>query len=288
MTETILLPPGSGLATLADRYDVIFSDVWGVLHDGVHAWPTASEALTRYREAGGTVVLVSNAPRPSPDVIPQLAGYGVSRSAWDGIVTSGDVTRMEIERRGVRRLHHVGPPRDVPMFDGFELVGPADAEVTVVTGLDDDDVETPDDYRGRMKELLDHSVEMICANPDRVVERGSKLIWCAGAIADVYEEIGGRVMHIGKPFPIIYEQAMRIAAELRGKTTPKNRILMIGDSMITDVAGANMFGIDCLFMTGGIHAEKIGHPPRHDDFHEILTPADPKPVGWSHRLAWEL
>ena len=287
MSKTFVLPPGSGLGALAPDYDVIFSDVWGVLHNGVQAWPTASDALMKFRERGGTVVLLSNAPRPSSVVIEQLETIGVPRAGWDGIVTSGDVTRMELDRRGVTRLHHVGPPRDAEMFDGLELVGAGEAKIAVVTGLDDDHSETPDDYRERLRELAGHDVDLICANPDRVVERGGEMVWCAGALADVYEEYGGHVLHIGKPFPGVYEQALRVALEKRGQVTSKARVLAIGDSMITDVAGANTFGIDCLFMTGGIHAGEIGHPPSSEAFASVLAPAAVKPVGWSHRLVWE-
>lgn len=287
MTQTFVLPPGSGLGTLAPRYDVIFSDIWGVLHNGATAWPSASDALVKFRAAGGTVVLVSNAPRPSSVVITQLDHVGVPREAWDGIVTSGDVTRTELARRGVKRVHHIGPPRDEDVVAGLERVGPEAAEIAVVTGLDDDYTETPDDYRERMKALAAHDVDMICANPDRVVERAGILTWCAGAIADVYEEFGGHVVHIGKPFPGVYEEALRIALQTRKQVTPKSRVLAIGDSMITDVAGANTFGVDCLFMTGGIHAGEIGHPPRGDAYAKVLEPARTMPVGWSHRLAWD-
>jgi HAD superfamily hydrolase (TIGR01459 family) len=288
MTQTFVLPPGSGLSALAPHYDVILSDVWGVLHNGVAAWPTASDALKRFRAGGGTVVLVSNAPRPSPVVVQQLDLVGVPRDAWDGIVTSGDVTRMELDRRGVKKLHHVGPPRDVEMFDGLELASPQEAKIAVVTGLDDDYTETPDKYRDRLRDLAATNMELICANPDRVVERGGEMVWCAGALADIYEEYGGHVLHIGKPFPGVYEEALRIALKKRGMVTPKARVLAIGDSMITDVAGANTFGIDCLFMTGGIHAEEIGHPPRDAAYAKVLAPAVPKPVGWSHRLVWDV
>lgn len=288
MTQTFVLPPGSGLSALAPRYDVIFSDVWGVLHNGVTAWPTASEALVKFRAQGGTVILLSNAPRPSSVVMAQLDLVGVSRDAWDGVVTSGDVTRMELDRRGITQLHHLGPPRDVEMFEGLNLLPANEAKIAVVTGMDDDYTETPDMYRDRMRDLAALDLELICANPDRVVERGGEMVWCAGALADIYEEFGGRVLHIGKPFPGVYEEALRMALKKRGKVTPKARVLAIGDSMITDVAGANTFGIDCLFMTGGIHAEEIGHPPRDAAYAKVLEPASAKPVGWSHRLVWDL
>lgn len=287
MTQTFVLPPGAGLRSLAPRYDVIFCDVWGVLHNGLSAWPSASEALVKYREQGGTVILLSNAPRPAEAVMTMLARLGVPREAYDAVVTSGDVTRMELDRRGTKLLHHIGPARDLDLFHGIELVSGEDASIVVVTGLDDDDVETPDDYRDQLQKVAERGLELICANPDRVVEKGGTLIWCAGALADVYEEYGGRVLHIGKPFPGVYEQALRFALKKRGQVTPKSRVLAIGDSIITDVAGANTFGIDCLFLTGGIHAEDIGHPPRHADFAKVLEPAASLPVGWSHRLAWD-
>lgn len=288
MTETFSLPPGAGLSSLAPRYDVIFCDVWGVLHNGVAAWPMAHAALAKFREGGGTVVLLSNAPRPGVAVMAILDRMGVPRAAYDGIVTSGDVTRMELDRRGVRRLHHIGPDRDLDLFEGLDLVPAADAPIVVVTGLDDDDVETPDDYREALKALAARNIDLVCANPDRVVEKGGKLIWCAGALADVYEEYGGHVVHIGKPFPVVYEQALRVAMKVRGEVTPKARVLAIGDSMITDVAGANTFGIDCLFMTGGIHAAEIGDPPASEAYRKVLEPATAMPVAWSHRLVWEM
>ncbi len=287
MTQTFVLPPGAGLRSLAPQYDVIFCDVWGVLHNGLSAWPSASEALVKYREQGGTVILLSNAPRPAEAVMTMLARLGVPREAYDAVVTSGDVTRMELDRRGTKLLHHIGPARDLDLFHGIEMVSGEDASIVVVTGLDDDDVETPDDYRDQLQKIAERGLELICANPDRVVEKGGTLIWCAGALADVYEEYGGRVLHIGKPFPGVYEQALRFALKKRGQVTPKSRVLAIGDSIITDVAGANTFGIDCLFLTGGIHAEDIGHPPRHADFAKVLEPAASPPVGWSHRLAWD-
>ncbi len=287
MTE-ISLPPGAGLSALASRYDVIFCDVWGVLHNGVSAWPTAHEALVKFRENGGTVVLLSNAPRPAAAVVAMLARLGVPREAFDAVVTSGDVTRLELDRKHIVRLHHIGPERDLDLFDGLDLIGPDEADIVVVTGLDDDDVETPEDYREKLQALAARNVDLVCANPDRVVEKGGQLIWCAGALADVYEEHGGHVLHIGKPFPIVYEQALRTALEIRGKVTPKTRILAIGDSMITDVAGANTFGIDCLFMTGGIHSGEIGHPPADEAYRKVLEPATAMPVAWSHRLVWDM
>ncbi|MGQ4275228.1 TIGR01459 family HAD-type hydrolase [Terrihabitans sp. B22-R8] len=286
MSDVFTLPPGTGLSALASRYDVIFCDVWGVVHNGVAAWPSASDALVRFREGGGTVVLVSNAPRPTSAVVSMLDSLGVPRDAYDGVITSGAVTREEIDRRGVRFVHAVGPQRDEGIFEGLELVVPEEAQLAVVTGLDDDINEVPEDYRERLVNMQAHGLHLICANPDRVVERGNTLVWCAGAIADLYEKVGGEVLHIGKPYPGIYQRALEIAQQYRGARVSKERVLAIGDSMITDVAGANRFGVDCLFVTGGIHGADIGHPPRPDAYQDILQAARPMPVGWAQRLSW--
>lgn len=279
--------PASSLAALADRYDIILSDIWGVIHNGVAAWPSATHALQRYREAGGTVVLISNAPRPGDGVIPQLDGLGVPRTSWDALITSGDMTADELARRGVTRIHHIGPPRDNNLFGRFERVGVADAEVAVVTGLDDDETEGPEDYRSRLEAVRARDLDLICANPDRVVERGEQLIWCAGALADVYAELGGRVFFMGKPYEPIYAAAMALGEKMRGAQVSRDRVLALGDSVRTDLAGANTFGVDCLFLTGGIHGAEIGHPPVPDRFDALLAEAERHPIGWSHRLAWE-
>ena len=287
MNEIFVLPPGSGLSSLAASYDVVLCDVWGVLHNGVQAWASAADALTRFRAGGGTVILVSNAPRPVRDVETQLATIGVPPESFDGIITSGAVTRHEIDRRGVRFIHHIGAHRDGGLFEGIELVQPNEAQLAVVTGLEDDTTEVPEDYRDRLLAMQAQGLDLICANPDRVVERGDQLVWCAGAVADLYEKVGGNVLHIGKPFPAIYERAVQMAEELRGAAVPKARVLAIGDSMITDVAGANTFGVDCLFVTGGIHSGDLGHPPTSEAYQAILKAAQPQPVGWTHRLSWD-
>lgn len=289
MTQTVL-PAETSLSALADRYDVILCDVWGVLHNGERAWPQASDALTRFREKGGTVVLVSNAPRPSLGVVPQLDQFGVPRSAWDGFVSSGDMTRSLLEASGARKVHHIGPDRDFGLFDDLSIarVGADEAEIAVVTGLHDDENETPEDYREALEKLKAHNVRVVCANPDRVVERGGAIVWCAGAIADLYEELGGKVEWLGKPYPAIYERALEIAASIRGSTSDKSRVIGIGDAVRTDLAGANAIGVDCLFMTGGIHGPDLGHPPAPAVFTELLAQATRPPVGWAQRLTWAL
>ncbi|GGE34226.1 hydrolase [Agaricicola taiwanensis] len=285
-----LLPAETGLATIASRYDVILCDVWGVLHNGARAWREAGEALTRFREAGGAVVLVSNAPRPSAGVVPQLDEFGVPRTAWDGFVSSGDMTREALVKSGAKLVHHIGPARDYTLFEDIKIERGAveDAEIAVVTGLFNDETESPDDYRDALEVLLQHKVRMICANPDRVVERGGTIVWCAGAIADLYEEMGGAVDWLGKPYPAIYEKALEIAASIRGGKVDRSRVLAVGDAVRTDLAGANSIGVDCLFMTGGIHGPDLGHPPAPAVFSELLAQAKQPPVGWSQRLIWQI
>lgn len=282
------LPPPLTLSAIADRYDVVLCDVWGVVHDGLRARTEACEALERFRQGGGTVVLISNSPRPAKAVEAQLAHVGVPRTAWDGFVTSGDLTISEIRRRGVRRLVHIGPPRDHTIFSALDvaLVGSDTAELAVVTGLDDDETETPEDYRGRMAELYERRLVMICGNPDRVVERGDKLIWCAGALADLYAALGGAIVYAGKPHPAIYDAALEIAAAERGGPVERTRVLAIGDGIATDVAGAVGFGLACLFVSGGIHGAELGDPPAPDAWARLFTAVPHPPLGWTHRLRW--
>src|SRR5215831_9211700 len=201
-------------ATLAGDYDVVLCDVWGVVHNGVAAAAEAGDALTRFRERGGTVVLITNAPRPGEKVARlTLDRLGVPRAAYDGIVSSGDVTRALIAARAGARVFHIGPERDLPLFEGLDapLAALEHADYAVCTGLNDDTVETPHDYRDLIARMRARSLPMICANPDVVVERGDKLVYCAGAIADPYAAAGGEVIYAGKPYRPIYEQALALA-----------------------------------------------------------------------------
>lgn len=287
---TNALPPETGLSGIAADYDVILCDVWGVLHNGTKAWPEAGEALAHFRSRGGTVVLVSNAPRPSEDIVPILDHLGVPRFAWDGIVSSGDMARAAIQASAGKPLHHIGPDKDHGLFHGVGIrrVGAEEAEVAVITGLMDDTTEHPEDYRPTLETLFARQVPMICANPDLVVERGREIVWCAGAIAQLYEEMGGQVTWLGKPHPPIYHAALDIAASLRQSQIERTRILAIGDAIRTDVAGANAIGVDSLFMTGGIHGKELGDPPQPEAFARLLENTDVPPVGWAKRLVWTL
>jgi HAD superfamily hydrolase (TIGR01459 family) len=245
------------LDQIADGYSVILSDVWGVLHNGVTAFPDAVATLSRMREQGRTVILITNAPRPHPSVIAQLLSLGVDESAWDRVITSGDVTRRLIEE-GPRRVFHLGPDRDTIIYDGLdvELVDYPEAGAIVCTGPFDDETETPEDYKELLATLRGRNLPFICANPDIVVERGDRLIWCAGALARDYAQLGGRTLIAGKPHRPIYEAALAAAREIVGRDVAASEILAIGDGVMTDVKGAADNGFDLLYVTAGIHAHE--------------------------------
>ena len=251
-------------SALAPDYDVLLSDVWGVVHNGLAAFPHACDALMRARARGATVVLITNAPRPSAVVARQLDKLHVPREAYDAIVSSGDVTRAVIESRPGQRLFHLGPERDRSMFSGFNVGSLESAHYVVCTGLDDDEVETPDDYRARLETMLARKLFMVCANPDVVVERGPQLVYCAGAIADLYATMGGEVLYAGKPYRPIYDMALDRAHAASGRRAALSRVLAIGDLVRTDLKGARAIGVDFLFVTSGIHAEELGGRERPD------------------------
>jgi HAD superfamily hydrolase (TIGR01459 family) len=252
----------AGLSELADRYDVLLSDVWGVIHNGRESFPVPCAALARWKAQRGPVILISNSPRPSSDVLPQLDGLGVSRDAWSAFVSSGDATRMLLAERAPGPAWTIGPERDGPLYEGLGLSfsGEADAAFIAVTGPYDDDVETPEDYRARFIPAAARGLPMICANPDHVVQRGSKLIYCGGALADLYAQLGGPVQMAGKPFRPIYDLALVEAETLLGRPLDPARVLCIGDGTITDVKGAQDHGLDCLFIAKGIHGEAAMGP----------------------------
>ena len=224
---TPILP---GLSTVADRYDVILSDVWGVLHDGRRAFPGPAAGLTRFREGGGTVVLITNAPRPNAPIRAQLDGLGVPRSAYDDLVTSGDSTVALIAARGEGPFHHIGPERDRALMDEVHaktgrrprLGALHESDHVICSGLFDDRTETPDHYEATYAAMRERGVAMICANPDVVVHVGDQLIFCAGALAERYEALGGTVLYAGKPHAPIYDLALSLAA--RGARAGRRRV----------------------------------------------------------------
>ena len=267
------------LRDLVDGVEVVLSDIWGVVHNGLEAFPEACEALHNFRKQGGTVILITNAPRPADSVQRQLRKLGIADETYDAIVSSGDLTRHFVADHPGRKMFWIGPERDSSIHRGLDpaLAPLLEADYIVCTGLFDDETESAEDYRAMMLQARERKLPLICANPDIVVERGDRLIYCAGAIAELYRELGGEVIFYGKPHRPIYQRAMELAAESQRHPIKLNQVLAIGDSVRTDLAGAHGFGIDCLFVTRGIHAEDFegidqldpasvrelfGHPPR--------------------------
>ena len=247
----------SGLADLADRYDALLCDIWGVIHNGRESFPAACDALVRFNAEKGPVVLISNSPRPSVHVYEQLDALGVPRNAWTAFVSSGDATRTLLAQRAPGPAWAIGPERDAPLYEGLGLTfaGPEEAAFIACTGPYDDEIETPDDYRDQLKMCARRGLTMICANPDKVVQRGDRLIYCGGALADLYAAMDGSVLMAGKPYAPIYALALAEAQAALGHPLDRQRVLCIGDGIATDVRGANDQGLDCLFIARGIHGD---------------------------------
>lgn len=257
----------SALSEISDSYDVLFCDLWGCVHDGVRAYPAAVKALQEWRAKGGIVVLLTNAPRPKPSVMRQLVKLGVPDDAWDEIVTSGDAAQFALVSGAVgQKVWHIGPEKDGSFFTeiapdlphaDITRVPLEQAEGIVCTDLFDDQTENPEDYRGRLMLAREAGLKMLCANPDIVVDKGDRRQWCAGALAQLYEEIGGEALYFGKPHPPIYDLARRRLSAL-GHEIPEERILCLGDGIATDIAGAAGESLDALFITGGLAFEEFG------------------------------
>lgn len=254
-------PIFSPLSLIADNYDCLLCDIWGVIHNGVAAFDQAVDALCRYRAMGRHVILITNAPRSSKDIYPQLAHLGVPRTAFDTIITSGDITARLIAKSPELPIFHFGPARDHTILEDIPnpIVGMSDAKMCLLTGPLDDTITAVDVYDSDLVQMRDNAVEMICANPDLVVRSGNRLVICAGSIAQRYLQLGGKVTFAGKPEAEIYDKAMEMAAFLAGRDIPKRRILAIGDGLPTDIKGAAMNGFDAYFIAGGIHAKELAN-----------------------------
>jgi HAD superfamily hydrolase (TIGR01459 family) len=263
----------SDLSRISDRYNTVYCDLWGCLHNGQRPHAAAVAALRAFRAGGGKVLLLTNSPRPAPGVIRQLDVIGVPRDCWDLIATSGDAAQSALFSGAVgRKVWHLGPERDLPFFtetaedvvaSDIERVDLAQAQGIVCTGLFDDRNETPEDYRGRLLMAKVNGLKMLCANPDLVVDYGDRRIYCAGALAQLYTELGGEVLYFGKPHPPIYDLAARRLD--RVQPVQPDRILCIGDGIGTDIAGAQLEGLDALFITGGLAADQFGPDPETPD-----------------------
>lgn len=283
-------PVLEGAGELLAGYDVLFCDVWGVVHDGHEAFTGAVEALVRFRAEGGTVVLVSNAPVPNEQVAHMLDERHLPREAWNAIVTSGDIALREIERRGYTRLFAIGPQdRDAALFEKVCVSRSlAEADAVLCSGLNDDRTETAESYRELLQQAREQELSFVCANPDLVVDVGGRLYLCAGAIGDVYEELGGDVFWAGKPHAVAYETALAQARQASGAPVDRSRVLVVGDAVRTDLKGAERFGVDALFVAGGIHREDAVDGGRicRERLRKLFSGDAPPAVGAIARLVW--
>lgn len=254
----------SSLSEIADQYDVLLCDLWGCYHNGVTPYPAAVAALKAFRAKGGTVVLLTNAPRASEFVERHLGRMGAPEDSWDAIVSSGDATRVALgSGRFGAKVHVIGPERDEALWQGLgvEKVALSEATAILCSGLVDDQTETPEDYKDAIAEGVAQGLTMLCANPDIVVDRAEQRLYCAGAIAEAYARAGGEALYFGKPHAPIYELALATAEKVRGASVDKARILALGDGVATDVPGAEALGVDCLFVSGGLAATEVGQDP---------------------------
>ncbi|HXE01270.1 MAG TPA: TIGR01459 family HAD-type hydrolase [Hyphomicrobium sp.] len=290
-TSDTVPPILSHAGPLLERYDVIFCDVWGVVHNGVTAYEGACRALETFRSGGGTVILVSNAPVPKRRVADMLESRHVPQAAWDDIVSSGDIALAHVQKRGFTRLYCIGPQdRDQALFGALKArsVSLQESEAIICTGLTDDRHEKPDDYRGLLEEALTLRLPFVCANPDLVVDVGGTLLYCAGAIADLYAHMGGAVYWAGKPHLNSYETAHHRAEALRDENVPRGKILIIGDSLRTDMKGAETFGSDALFIASGIHRHETmdGISLSAKGLADLFVPGSPPAIAAMAELRW--
>lgn len=256
------------LADIGGAYEALLVDLWGCYHDGISPYPAAMAALRAYRARGGIVVLLTNAPRPAYRVKKFLERIGADPESYDGLMSSGAACRRAI-RHGEygQRFHYVGPPRDLHMLTdlGLDSLPLDQAQAILCTGLVDDLSETPADYAGQIAEWRAHGLTLLCANPDLVVDRGEQRLYCAGSIARAYEQAGGRVVWFGKPHRPTYDQSFGLLTEIAGREIPRDKVLAIGDGIGTDVKGGLDYGLDVMFVTGGLAATEVGGDPEHPD-----------------------
>ena len=280
------IPVITSIAELAPTREAWLTDIWGVMHNGVVPFTAACEACARFRLGGGVVLLLSNAPRPAQSVVEQLDRIGVPRFAYDTVLTSGDAARALVGAYRHRPVFPLGPERDLTLYEGLDVVlsDAASAVAVSCTGLFDDEIETPADYLDMLQGFAARGLPMVCANPDLTVERGDKIVYCAGALAVEYEKLGGSVAYAGKPFLPVYDLALARLAEIKGRPIERAQILAIGDGIRTDIKGAAAANIDSVFVASGVHLSG------GDVTSETLAPLFPdpavRPIAAMATLAW--
>lgn len=282
------IPLIASIAPLCGTSDAWLVDIWGVMHNGVAPFLGASDACRAFRQSGGSVLLLSNAPRPAGSVVEQLRRIGVPDDAYDAVLTSGDAARSMIAAYAGRPVLHIGPERDLPLFDGLGLVlAPLDAaEAVICTGLADDETETPETYAPMLAAAQTRALPMICANPDLKVERAGRIVWCAGGVAAAYEALGGSVAYAGKPHAPIYDAADAAIARLRGGVAvPRTRLLAIGDGIKTDILGASAAGVRSVYIASGVHLAP-GAALDAATVKHLVGSITPPPIAAMAALAW--
>ena len=246
------------IADISAPYTAVLCDLWGCLHDGIRPFDAGLAALQTLCTQGKSVWLLTNSPRPSPDVIRQLDAIGVGRDLYHGVISSGDAAIAEVANGTYgSHIYHLGPARDLPFFKTLDvtLTTQDHADAIICTGLINDETETPDDYKNALLDAKNRNLPMLCANPDIIVDRGDKRIFCAGALAAAYDKIGGRVDYAGKPHAPIYRLALAKLTAIHQNITPAD-ILCIGDGIHTDIAGATAQSMPSVFITGGLAARQ--------------------------------
>ena len=278
----------TGFAEIAADYDAVLCDIWGVLHNGRAPFDGVDDALEAYRNQGGKVLLLSNAPRPGETALKRLDTIGNRKTSYDGILTSGDATRAKLTELGQsgKSCCHIGPEKDADLIAGLdiEFTEIERADVVLFSGMYDDMTESPQDYQPLLTEMQARGLPMICPNPDRTVQFVDKVIYCAGAVAELYETMGGQVIWMGKPYPVVYARAQTLLAEMTGMDAP--RVLAIGDGPKTDIPGAAAAGIDALFITGGLAGASGAKLDTAEDIATVLAEENTQSAFAMRHLIW--
>ena len=285
MSPAVHIPLITSIRPHAETTTAWLVDIWGVMHNGVRPFPLACDACERFRQRGGIVLLLSNSPRPRDGVALQLDRISVPRASWDLIVSSGDIARTMIECYSGRPVLHLGPVRDLAIFEGLsvERVGADRADAIVCTGLIDDECETPADYAETLAACAKRHLPMICANPDIEVERDGRIVYCAGALARAYENLGGKVDYAGKPYLPIYERAFAMLQTIRPGAIERSQLLAIGDGVRTDIAGAAAAGVRSIFVASGLHA---AGGLDQGSLEALFAASTARPIAAMTKLAW--
>ena len=243
----------NNFSEISNQYNALICDIWGVIHNGQELFPGISECLLNFKKLNNVVILLSNAPRPSSYVSSVLDKLGFKDECYDGIITSGDLTKKSLDEKIFgENCYHIGPERDLNIFEGTNVnrVDFNNSDFIFVTGLFNDEIEDENDYLDLLNSAREREMTLVCANPDLLVQRGNKLIPCAGLISKTYEEMGGKVVNIGKPFSPIFKEAIEMVK--KNSRFDEHKILVVGDGLETDIKGANSIGLDSILVLGGL------------------------------------